>query len=717
MVAKMLLPQVGGAAAVWTTALLFFQSLLLVGYAYSHFIVTRLSLRWQIGSHLLLLALTVLSLPIQIVGSGTPTPGSNPITWVLITLLIRVGLPFFCLTTLSPLLQSWFVRTGHLHSSDPYFLYRASNLGSFTALVAYPIIIERFSGLEFQTRAWQIGYISLLILIILVSLKLWRSSTSTISHTNQVSHEVIPLLRLLRWVALATVPSLWLLAVTTYFTTQIRPIPLLWVIPLAIYLLSFAIVFGKHSISLKILSRIYPYIAVALLGLTILGEVHLPFLLGFFLQFGAFFIGALLCHGQLAKERPGASKLTTFYLALAIGGALGGLIGAIFAPLFFHDLYEFPIAIILTGLLLPRAIPLLKRELLHEIAKAMLVAGFLIVIGVFLVITQALQHLNTTFLTSSGTLADLLRLLLILPIPALAVVAFSRKPIGLAIMLSTILILLQLPLSSQPAPIYQSRDFFGVHKVITNRDQSVRIYENAGTIHGLQLQSTSSRDLPTTYYSPTGPAGEVFQQWVPQHSSIAVIGLGVGTLACYNHPGESWDFYEIDPEVIHIAKDPHLFTFLSDCTPKASTILGDGRIEIASAKPHSYDLIVIDAFSGDAPPIHVLTREALVLYTSKLRQNGVLLFNISNSYVDFRTVLSAEAKSLKMVSYARADSNITPQEQNEGKAPSDWMVLSSSLSNIQSLVSRPNWMPITPPANAPIWTDDYSNLFSVLRLF
>ncbi|MFN2464647.1 MAG: spermidine synthase [Candidatus Dormibacteria bacterium] len=717
MVAKMLLPLVGGAAAVWTTSVLFFQCVLLAGYAYAHFVATRLSTRLQVASHVILLLLAVLTLPIGFAGAGVPAPGRNPAGWLLVTLLLRVGLPFLCLTTLSPLLQSWFVRAGHPHGDDPYFLYRASNLGSFGALIAYPVVVERFSGLGLQTRAWQAGYILLVAFIVVVGVLLWRSHATPDAPVVSAADERIAPVRFGRWVALAAVPSLWMLAVTTYFTTQIRPIPLLWVIPLALYLLSFAIVFARRPIRLTMLARTYPYIAVLLLGLAILGANKLPFLLAAVLQFGAFFVGALVCHGQLAADRPPAGGLTVFYLALAVGGAVGGLLGAIVAPAILPDLYEFPLAIIITALLLPRAMPADRRDLVREATGAAVVAVALFAVGAALVVTRVPAHLATVHLTQAGTLADLLQLLVVVPIPALAAVAFSRRPAGLAVVLATIFGLARLPLGGQPQPLYVSRDFFGVHQVVSDVNRPSHIYENGGVIHGIQLQDPPLRDLPATYFSPSGPAGDVLQRVNAPGASIAVVGLGAGSLACYSKPGQSWTFYEIDPEVVRIARDPSLFTFLRDCTPRAPVVLGDGRVQMETAASRSYDLVVIDVFSGDAPPVHVLTREALALYESKLRPGGIVLINISNSYINFRPVVAATGASLGLRAYARQDTDITPVQRDRGKTASDWMVLVRDSTDAASLIGLPGWAHQTPDVGAPVWTDDYSNLLSVLRLF
>jgi spermidine synthase len=714
MAARMLLPLVGGAAGVWTTALLFFQALLLAGYAYAHFVATRLGRRTQVAVQVLLLGAAGLTLPIQVAGAGAPAPGSNPTPWLLTTLAVRLGLPFFCLATLSPLLQSWFARSGHARAGDPYFLYRASNLGSFGALLSYPAIVERVAGLGHQSRGWQLGYYLLLVGVALVGMRLWRNEVAPIAET--ATREPVPAATLARWVALATAPSLWMLAVTTYFTTQVRPIPLFWVIPLALYLLSFVLAFARRPLPLAALARVYPYIAVVLLALLILGGNRLPFLAAALLQFGAFFLAALLCHGRLAAERPAAQGLTAFYLALAVGGAAGGLIGAVIAPALLSDLYEFPLVIIATGLLLPRASGVGRRQLVREVGLAGAAAAVFIAAGGLLSLSGMTATLASTYLTAAATLSDVVRLLVVLPLPALGVVAFSRKPAGLAVMLGSIFILSRLPLGSQAAPLYQSRDFFGVHRVFATAGETMHVYENAGVVHGLQLQQPSLRDLPTSYYTAAGPAGDVLLHQPPD-ASIGVIGLGAGSLACFSRPGQAWTFYEIDPEVVKIARDPALFTFVRDCTPDARLVLGDGRLLVAAVPSRTFSLVVVDAFGGDAPPVHVMTREAIAMYLDRLRPGGLLLFNISNSYVDFRRVLAATGASLGLHAYDRVDAEVSAVDAARGKAASEWMVLAREEGDAGTIPGLPGWSRVQPSATGPVWTDDYSNLLGVLRLF
>lgn len=718
MVAKMLLPLVGGAPAVWTTSLFFFQALLLAGYGYSHLVATRLSPRLQAISHTCLLIVAIAVLPVGFVGVGAPPTGTSPVGWQLTVMLLRVGLPFFCLSTLSPLLQSWFSRTGHAHAGDPYFLYLASNVGGLGALVAYPVVIERFTGLGFQARAWMVGYVLLVALVAVATVHLWRTSarTSNTGTAATMPHEAIAPRRVLLWVALAAVPSLWLLGVTAYFTTLIRPIPLLWVVPLALYLLSFVIVFARRPLPVHRLAPAYPFLAVVVLSLVLLGGERLPFVWAALIHFSAFTLGALLCHGRLAADRPAAGGLTVFYFALAAGGALGGLLGAIVAPLVLRDLYEYPLAIIAGGLVVPTLVPAARRRFRADLGWSLLVAIALLAVGVGVVAAGIPERLAAHRLTDSGTAADLLRLCVAVPLPALGAVAFSRRPPGLAVMLATIFGLSLLPLAAGPTLLYQARDFFGVHKVVSSSGDVLHLYKNGGVIHGVQVEAISLRDFPTSYYAGSGPVGDVFKSWVMPTASLGLVGLGAGDMACYGKPSQAWTFYEIDPEVVRIARDPRLFTFLRECTPDARVVVGDARLKLSQAPARGYDIVVVDAFSGDAPPVHLLTREAIALYLDKLRPGGLLLFNISNSYVEFRTVLNATGRSLGLSAYDRIDTQVTATDAARGKQPSEWLILARPTTDVSWLSRDPRWTRLG-STSASVWTDDFSNLLSILRLY
>ncbi|HXL77419.1 MAG TPA: fused MFS/spermidine synthase [Candidatus Eisenbacteria bacterium] len=729
MVAKMVLPVVGGTPAVWTTSVLFFQTVLLVGYGYSHWLAIRLQWRWQALLHGVVLLLPITVLPIHLIPGWNPPTSGSPVGYLVVLLSAMVGLPFFVVSTTSPLVQHWFSRTGHPHSADPYFLYRASNLGSALGLLSYPALIEPHLGLRGQAQVWVGGYVAFLVLVgVCLGLVAWTRSRAGemaavrpiagASDGDSVEDKPITWTRRLRWVLLAAVPSTWMLAVTSYFTTAIRPLPLLWVIPLALYLFSFAIVFARRPlIPRRLLNRIFPFYALPVLGLILLGGGG-PFWALALIHFGAFFLAALLCHGELAADRPNARRLTEFYWWLAVGGATGGLLTAVVAPVVFNDFFEYPIAIIGAALLRPALIRSDdRRSHLFDIALPAGLAAFLLLGVGLLSASGVLATLDRMVVTSAATGADLVRVLIVFAIPAAVSAAFSWRPVRFGLTATSMLLLSLLPIGSQPA-IFQQRDFFGVHKVVTDPGATRHELIDGGVIHGIQLTDPRVRDVPASYYFGSGPVGDFFNAEQPVDASwnVGVIGLGAGAMACYAQPQQKWTYYEIDPVVIGIAQNPALFTFLRDCTPSALIVPGDARLTIAKAADHSYDLIVIDAFGGDAIPVHLLTREAVQLYMSKLRPGGVLLFNVSNKYIDVSSVLAGEAAALTLVSFLRTDVVVTPAEAAAGKFVSAWVVMAANGANLGDIPERPGWGALRADPQFPVWTDDFSDVLAVTRL-
>ena len=332
-------------------------------------------------------------------------------------------------------------------------------------------------------------------------------------------------------------------------------------------------------------------------------------------------------------------------------------------------------------------------------------------------VTGTLGRLNQVVLTGATTASDLFRVLIVFAIPAAVAAAFSWRPIRFGLATAAMLLLALLPLGSQQV-IFQQRDFYGVHKVVSDPAGTRHALIDGGTIHGLQLLDPRNRDAPAAYYSTSGPVGDIFSAEQPVDGSwnVAVIGLGAGAMACYAQPQQSWTFYEIDPVVAQIARDPSLFTYLRDCTPQANIVLGDGRLSIARAPDHSYDLIALDAFGSDSVPVHLITREAIQLYLLKLRPGGVLLFNISNKYVDLASVLAGEAASLSLVGYQRTDTEVTTDQAALGKFPSAWLVMAPTAENLGDIPLQPAWRALRANLQQPVWTDDFSDVLTVILL-
>jgi hypothetical protein len=723
MVAKMVLPTVGGTPAVWTTSVLFFQTVLLAAYGYSHWLAMRLAWRVQALVHGLVLLLPLVVLPIHLIPGWNPPSDSSPVLYLILLLSAMTGLPFFVVATTSPLVQHLFSRTDHPDAADPYFLYRASNLGSAVALISYPAFIEPHLGLRAQSQIWSVAYVSFVVLVVLcLVLVMWTRGQSAVRQKAPLSGSTrttsLTWSRRIRWVLLAAVPSTWMLAVTSYFTTVVRPMPLLWIIPLVLYLFSFAIVFARRSpIPRRWLNRIFPFYALPVLGMVLLGGSG-PFFALAVLHFGAFFLAALLCHGELAADRPAAGALTEFYWWIAVGGATGGLFTAVVAPAVFKDFYEYPIAIVAAALLRPAlASRGGVRSVFADYALPAAVAAGLLAVVAIAAVSGVTARLDSMTVTSAASGSDLLRVLIVFAIPAVVSAAFSWRPVRFGLTLTAMALLSLLPLGSQDV-LFQQRDFFGVHKVVTDVSGDRHELIDGGVIHGIQLTDPSLRDIPSSYYSPSGPVGDFFnaERGTDAAWSVAVIGLGAGSVGCYAQPAQTWTYYEIDPTVVDVARDPSMFTFLRDCTPRATVTLGDGRLTIAKVPDRSYDLIVVDAFGGDAIPVHLLTREAIELYLAKLKPDGALLFNISNKYVDIGSVLGGEAGALDLASYVRTDLDVTTEEAALGKVQSAWLVMSRNDANLNGLPNMPGWQSQTASAQSPLWTDDFSDLLSVMRL-
>ena len=714
MITKMVLPRLGGAASVWTTCMMFFQGALLVGYAYATALV-RLPGRAQVAVHLAVVGAAALALPLELREVAAWERATQPTLWLLGALTLTVGVPFFVTSTTSPLLRAWFSRTNHPRAQDPYHLYAASNVGSIVSLVLYVAALEPAAGLGWQSALWAGGYALFAALMLGCAMLMLRRSGGVGSEARAA---VIPLeaterehrpgwRRWLRWVGWAFVPSSMMLAVTQHISTDIAPLPLFWVVPLILYLLSFVVVFGRGGQRPWWNTAFWLFVPVLLLLMSDLGGAVLFRLVATNV---GLLLTSLVFHGALAQDRPAPRYLTGFYLLMSVGGMLGGVFNSLIAPLVFDGFYDYALIALVAVAAMPRSsfeqASLWARAHVAPAAAVMTALG----LGSYAALTGA-QHLEN--------LAYVVLVLVLLSIllcryprtgqflAALAMAGFLAQSAG------------WFNLDERLNIRYRHRSFFGSQYV---RDfEGCRTMYHGTTAHGAQSLREDARHLPQSYYHPGSPVAQVFSEVLePGEDRIAVVGLGVGALCGYWHEGMAFTFYELDPAVIKLARNTKLFTYLTRCGEPQIRV-GDARITLERERDESFDLLVEDAFSSDAIPVHLLTREALELYQHKLAPGGLLLFHISNRYLDLRGLLARltkEAQMTALVQVHRSDreSNGDGEEGTCRPLSSIWVLVSSDSQRMEKLAARdPRWKRLVPGPGAPLWTDSTSSLLDVVR--
>jgi hypothetical protein len=784
LVGKTVLPVLGGTPAVWNTCMLFFQCALLAGYAYVLASTRWLSRRAQVFLHVALLLAAALSLPLAggFAASGVGATAS-PVAWLLKTLTLSVGLPFFALSASAPLLQKWFSQTRAVSASDPYFLYAASNAGSLVALLGFPLLLEPGLTLGQQRRAWALAYFALLALVVACAAIALRARGATPRDdervagdgasdgaTPEVSSGATPeatpgqtpqpssthptLRRRLRWILLAFVPSSLVLGVTTYITTDLAAVPLLWVIPLSLYMLSFVLVFARRQILPRsLVARLLPGAAVLLVLIYLSGAAQPAwFLILFHLLF--LFLAAMACHGRLADDRPPARHLAEFYLCLAAGGALGGLFNALVAPLLFNTVVEYPLVILLAAYLRP-AFQRTRGQLLglRLGAKRTVGAGakveggdagrevgavenevgtveggvvdarrerrldLLLPLGVFALaglLALVAPHIGS----DEGEHVFIERVALSLGVPLFLLNHFfAPRPLRFALSLAAVVLASALFAGSPDRTLLAERNFFGTLRVTSEGADEAHWLHHGSTLHGRQFTDPARQCEPLSYYHRDGPLGSIFGAFnsKPDASrAVAIVGLGAGTTAAYARAGEAWTFYEINPAVVAVARDPRLFTYLSKCAAAPVAVaLGDARLRLRDAPDNFYGLVVLDAFSSDAVPAHLLTREALALYLSKLAPGGLIVFHTSNRALELERVVCGMADDAELVSRVFSDGEYNSQT---GKDPSTWVVVARSAADLGALSTDARWQPLDEREHKPVvWRDDFSNVVGVFK--
>jgi SAM-dependent methyltransferase len=735
---KLLLPLVGGTPGVWNACMVFFQVLLLGGYLYAHRSVTRLGVRRQAGLHLGLLLIVLLAFQVAVSTGGSPVPvfaslvpddADYPTAGVVALLATAVGVPFFVLATTSPLLQRWFAATGHRTAHDPYFLYAASNAGSLLGLLAYPLLIEPRVSVADQRWGWAVGvgaYLGLVAVCALVVVRarggseeggVGRVEAEPASAGPELPPPHSPL-RPLRWVALAALPSSLLLGVTTHVSTDLAPVPLLWVVPLALYLVSFILVFARwpdrvHAAAGRVTPMLVLFVVISLLT-----NAAEPLGLVAGLHLAAFFGVCLVCHGELAKDRPPARELTRFYFWMSLGGVVGGMFNALIAPVLFHrvGMAEYPLVLVLTALVRPGmsrdAGPVLR---LGDIA---LVGGLLAAAVGLVVFVPQLVGLPTELDSPDALVARLTRGGLMFGLPAAAAFALVRRPARYALALAALLAAGALDAGQLGHTLHMERNFFGVVRVTRSPDGGFIRLVHGTTLHGQQRTDEPGPPRPMTYYHEKGPVGHLFRTLPAEKvRRVAVVGLGTGAVAAYAKPGQDWTFYEIDPAVKRIAEDPAYFRFLASCrAARCDVVLGDARRMLARAPDGAFDVILLDAFSSDAIPVHLLTREALALYVRKLAPGGVLAMHVSNVHLDLPPLvdrLAADHDPPLAVRYW--NDYPTESEKADGKTASQWMVLARATADLGVMGRGPHWQPVHARRPGPVWRDDFANILAVWK--
>ena len=741
MLVKYLLPWFGGSSAVWTTSLLFFQLVLLGGYTYSHFLGTRLRLRNQARSHVVLILISLLLLasmasvwrsPITPGPGWKPLDSASPVLHLLALLAVSIGLPYFVLATTAPLIQSWFERA--YPGTSAYRLYSLSNLGSLLALVSYPFAVEPWFTLRSQALIWSALYAVFGAGIVLCAARLIRAvqqfeaiqnAIAPMHHSTRIV--LAPSIRLL-WMLLAACASLMLLATTSQLTQDVASIPFLWILPLALYLLSFVICFNNERWYDR---RIFhPALGAAIVFGTVVLCDPAPTIVRQIVIFSAMlFCVCMVCHGELVRLKPESRHLTTFYLMVSIGGALGGVFAAVITPYIFSGYWEFQLSIWGSVLLLLIVLRRDRQSWIHQRLPALSLAIFAVAVLLPWMAGVISDSIFRVYILSAIVTLGLMR-----------VVAFRQSETGLfrkpgsLVQFAAVICLLALGKilwmtvrKSDDGSLHRSRNFYGTLAVFErDRPSSQWHYyamRNGRIIHGRQYPETDKRRQPTAYYGPGSGIG-LLMLHDPRHMMakaplnsyrIGVVGLGAGTIAAYGGPGDYIRYYEINPDVISTATDAKgYFSFIKDSRARIEIVPGDARLsmerELRTGNAQQFDVLTIDAFSGDAIPVHLLTKEAIAIYLLELKADGVIAFHITNGYLDLRPVLWDLAQHFKLRSAWIHD--VTNARM---LASSDWVLLARN----DRVLAQPNIAvrlhPLDSGRKVRLWTDDYSDLFQILK--
>lgn len=686
--ARLVLPHLGGAPSVWNTAMVFYQGLLLAGYGYAHLLTVRLRPTTQVMIHATVLVASFAFLPFEVPAGCQVAAGENPVPWLLGVLALGVGLPFFAVSATSPLLQKWFASSGHPAGGDPYFLYALSNIGSLLGLLAYPLWVEPHSSLGWQCSAWAGCFAGFAVLSVACGSQAGRNPPAECRARPAAPTRPG---RVLRWLLCALVPSSLMLSVTSYLSGEIAAVPLLWSLPLALYLLSFIVVFARrplvpHGLSIRLL----PVVLVAV-GMVLASgaTTPVPWLAGLHLL--GFFVVALVCHGELARDRPETGQLTAYYLWMSLGGVLGGAFTALLAPVLFDRVAEYPLVLVAAAWIgLPRG----RRFRATDLAAPAGVAVLAVIMGALV----------------PAAAPGPVRAFAVAGLPLLGCFLMSGYGPRCALGLAAVLGVSGLAPEQGMTTLARDRSFFGIHRVALDGEGKFHLLFHGKTVHGMQaLDPALSRD-PLGYYHREGPLGDVFAGC---EGPVAAVGLGAGAMAAYGKAGQEFTFYEIDPVVIRLASDSRYFRYMSDSPARIDVVEGDARVMLKTAVEARYRLILLDAYSSDSIPVHLLTREAMGLYLSKLAPGGRLALHISNRHLDLRPVVADLARDADLVCLFRED-DVTAEESAEGMASSRWVLMARDEADLGPAGSSLRWQRLAGSGEGRVWTDDHSSVLPLL---
>jgi spermidine synthase/uncharacterized membrane protein len=707
---KMILPRLGGSPAVWSIAMVFFQSLLLGGYAYAHYLMTIRNRMIPVVVHLTLLIIALLTLPLAIRESWSSPPESGYALWLLGLFAVTIGLPFFALAANNPLLQAWFVRAGHPEARDPYFLYASSNIGSFLALLSYPVLLEPMLSLRMQNLLWTCGYGLLIVLIAGCGVLLLRAPPyQTLESTpGGAAAPAINSASRGRWIFLAAVPSGLLIAVTAHISTDVAAAPLLWVLPLSVYLLTWVLVFqARPLLPHRLMLLLQPLAIVGVIMLLAAGsERNLFVLLGGHLF--CFFVIAMACHGELARTRPPAQHLTGFYVALSFGGMVGGLFAGLIAPFSFSWIAEYPILVALAALCRPGDQAPAPRWGRWYWGALALVAVMLIAPSYLS--AEAAQYLDHFRVPIIGAVA-------IAAMTAALILQAGRWKFAATIALALLLIRI---LPGDRGHVETVRSFFGVHKIVVTTDGRYHLLMHGTTVHGAEkvlnddgTPVTGRPEAISYYYKESGMGRAIAAVRARKGGPLraAVIGLGSAALTCASQPGESWKFFEIDQAIVDIARDPKRFSFIQKCHPDLQPVMGDARLTFAKEPDGIYDLIVVDAYSSDAIPVHLATHEAMTIYKSKLAPHGAIVVHVSNRHLELASVIVGIANANNLKSWVYFNN---PRRDKEYIFANNVVISARDESDVGDIAHSDAWKAAAPDKLQRVWTDDYSNILGAV---